>query len=148
MSPTHVHSIPITGTIRTTDDTPTRAICIPLLPQDGAFSITGTILAVDDLTTRSSVEFHPRFGGSIVGGKVTENDTGALAMEPQDGGAAQKWAPGALKTTITGRQMEILVTGIAGKTIDWGWALELVTLSLPSSPAAPADAKSAAPAGP
>jgi hypothetical protein len=132
----HVQKIPIQGTSQTVGHTPKRAIAIPLLPADGAFSITGTILAVDDSTTRSSVAFYPRFGGSLVAGKATEDDTGAPDAQPRDSGGAQGWAPGAPKPSITARQMEILLTGIAGKTIYWAWDLEVVLLSLPSAPAA------------
>jgi hypothetical protein len=132
----NVQKIPVRGTSQTAGNTPKRAIVVPLLPMDGAFSISGTILAVDDSATRFSVEFYPRFGGSVVAGKVTENDTGAPTAQPQDGGTGQGWAPGAPKTTITGRQLEVTLTGIDGKTIDWAWDLEVILFSLPASTAA------------
>jgi len=129
----NVHRIPVRGSFQTAGNTPTRAIVIPLLPMDGAFSVSGTILAVDDATPRSSVEFYPRFGGNVVAGNATENDNAGPATQPQDGGTAQAWAPAGLKTSIKGRQLEIILTGIDGKTIAWAWALEVVTIALGSS---------------
>jgi hypothetical protein len=139
----NVQRIPVRGTSQTVGNTAKRAIVVPLLPMDGAFSISGTILAVDDSATRFSVEFYPRFGGSVVAGKVTENSTGAPAAQPQDGGTGQGWAPGAPKATITGRQLEVTLTGIDGKTIDWAWDLEVILFSLPAGTAGTAATKQA-----
>jgi hypothetical protein len=141
--PMNVQKIPVHGATQTVGATPMRAIAMPILPVDGAFSISGAIAAVDDASTRSSVVFYPavlfypHFDGNVVAGKATENDTGALAEQPQDGSAAQGGAPGAPKLSITGRQVEILLTGLDGMTINWAWALEIILFSLPASAPSP-----------
>jgi hypothetical protein len=146
----NVQKIPVHGGSQTVGATPTRAIVMPLLPVDGAFSISGAIAAVDDASTRSSVVFYPavlfypHFDGNVVAGKATENDTGALAEQPQDGSTAQGGAPGTPKLSITGRQVEILLTGLDGMTINWAWALEIILFSLPASAPGPAPQAGAA----
>jgi hypothetical protein len=82
----------------------------------------------------------------VVAGKATENDTGAPAAQPQDGGTAQGWAPGAPKLSITGRQIEILLSGLDGKTLYWAWALEMILFSLPASAPGASPQAGAAPA--
>jgi hypothetical protein len=131
----NVDKIALQGTYETRDSTPARALVMPLLPNDGSYAITGTILAVEDAPTRPCVAFYPRFVGSIVAGSGTDNSA-VQAMPPSSKAAAQASGTSAPQVVVTGRQLEVLLTGAAGKTVQWAWDLELVTLTLPTSPTA------------
>lgn len=110
--------------------TATRAITLPALPKDGAWSLSGHVIAVDEATPRSSVTFFPRLSGACAAGVMTQNNTTKMSMQPSDGGRLQTWEPGGLTVTITGQQVELQVTGIEGKTLVWAWALDLLLVTM------------------
>lgn len=110
--------------------TATRAITLPLLPKEGAWSLVGHVIAVDEASPRSSVTFYPRISGSCAAGVVTQNNVTKIMSQPSDGGRVQTWEPGGLSVTITGQQVEIQVAGIEGKTLIWAWALEVLLVSM------------------
>lgn len=120
----------VEGLVVVTGATATRAITIPVLPKDGAWSLAGHVIAVDEATPRSSVTFFPRLSGTCTAGVVTQNNTTKISSQPSDGGRAQTWEPGGLTVALTGQQLEIEVTGIDGKTLAWAWALDLLVVSL------------------
>lgn len=118
------------GVVVVANATPTRAITIPALPKDGAWSIQGHVIAVDEATPRSSVTFFPRLSGSCAGGVVTQNNTAKISCQPSDGGRGQTWEPGGLTMTITGQQLEIEVVGIEGKSLLWAWSLDMLLVTM------------------
>ena len=118
------------GMVAVTGATATRAITLPVLPKDGAWSLAGSVIAVDEATPRSSVTFFPRFSGACSAGVATQNTTTKITSQPSDGGRTRTWEPGGLTMTITGQQLEIEVAGIEGKTLVWAWSLDLLVVSL------------------
>ena len=118
------------GMVAVTGATATRAITIPVLPKDGAWSLSGSVIAVDEASPRSSVTFFPRFSGACSAGVATQNNTTKITSQPSDGGRTRTWEPGGLTMTITGQQLEIEVTGIEGRTLVWAWSLDLLVVSL------------------
>ena len=133
---THVQTRHIEGTITATGAAAQRAISIPLLPKDGAWSITGHLIAAHAATPRNSVTFFPQFTGVCEGGVVTPNNppngVPKTKSQPTDGGRAQTWAPGGPALAVTGQQVEIELTGIENTTIVWGWSFDVVVLELPA----------------
>jgi hypothetical protein len=134
---THLQTRHIEGMFTATGATAKRAVSIPLLPKDGAWSITGHLIAVDQGTPRHAVTFFPQFTGVCEGGVVTPNSTTKIKSQPVEGGRAQNWAPGGPALAVTGQQLEIELTGIEDKTIVWAWSLDVVVLALPDQ--APSD---------
>lgn len=129
--------------ITTTDATPTPILVLPELPQDGAFALSAIVIA-RNVTTGAVVAFWPLNGGTIVGGTVTQCGGTAQApackTAPADGGTAQGFAPrGCSSTTngagltaalaVNGRVAELVVTGIAGTSILWAVAGDLLIQS-------------------
>lgn len=125
-----VQKIGLDGVFTVAGATPTRAITLPLLPKDGAWSLVGHVIAVDEACPRSSVTFYPRLSGTCAAGVVTQNNVTKITSQPSDGGRTQTWEPGGLTMTITGQQVEIQVAGIEGKSLVWAWALEVLLVSM------------------
>ena len=134
----HVQTRHIEGTFTTTGAAPLRAISIPLLPKDGAWSITGDLIAVNAATPRLAVTFFPQFTGVCEGGVVTPTSTTKIKSQPPEAARAQVWAPGGAALAVTGQQVEIELTGIENTTIEWGWSFDVVVLALPAQSAPPA----------
>ena len=141
---THLQTRHIEGMFTATGATAKRAISIPLLPKDGAWSITGHLIAVDPATPRNAVTFFPQFTGVCEGGVVTPNSTTKIKSQPVDGGRTQTWAPGGPALAVTGQQVEIELAGIEDKSIVWAWSLEVVVLALPGQDASLKQGRSAA----
>ena len=124
----------ISGTSLLSSSAQQRTIALPLLPENGAWSITGTIFAVRvDPPGGVAVAFYPLFGGYCNGGvaTVTTENVPPVSTDDQHG-FAPAFAPGGPALTITNLQAEIAFTGAEGvTTIAWGWELDVVLMSLP-----------------
>ena len=132
MATTQRRSISGTSLLRSTVHQ--RTIVLPLLPENGAWSITGTIFAVRvDPPAGGSVAFYPLYAGSCCGGVATvTNGNAHLPNAGDDKGFAPGFAPGGPTLTVTNLQAEIAFTGAKGvTTIAWGWELDMVLISLP-----------------
>lgn len=107
-----------------------RTIALPLLPENGAWSITGTIFAVRvDPPGGVSVAYYPLYAGYCNGGVATVT---TQYVPPASTDDPQAFAPGGPALTITNLQAEIAFTGAEGvTTIAWGWELDVVLMSLP-----------------
>ena len=128
MATTQRHSISGTSLLRSA--VPQRTIVLPLLPENGAWSITGTIFAVRvDPPGGVSVAYYPLYGGYCDGGVVTVTNGDAHLPNAGDN---RGFAPGGPALTVTNLQAEIAFTGAEGvTTIAWGWELDVVLMSLP-----------------
>lgn len=124
----HVQKRTIEGVLKVGGAAPRRAISIPLLPKDGAWSITGQVIAVDEATPRLAVTFYPQFTGTCAGGVATPNSGAKVAGQPKE--RAKTWEPVGVSMVASGQQVEIEVTGIEDKTIVWAWSLDVVAVSL------------------
>jgi hypothetical protein len=139
---THVQTRHIEGTFTAAGADAKRAVAIPLLPAEGAWSITGHLIAVDQATPRHAVTFFPKFTGVCEGGVATPNHGNKLVTQPLDGGSAQTWAPGGIGLKVSGQQLEIEITGIKDKSVVWAYSLDVVVISLPGPGQAPSDKRS------
>ena len=124
----------ISGTSLLRSPVEQRTIALPLLPENGAWSIRGTILAVRvDPPGGVSVTYYPTYAGYCNGGVATVNSANMPAPSAgDDKGFAPGFAPGGPALKVTNRQAEIAFTGAEGvTTIAWGWELDVVLMSLP-----------------
>ena len=124
----------ISGTSLLSSTAEQRTIALPLLPENGAWSITGTIFAVRvDPPGGVAVAYYPLFAGHCNRGVATvtsENLPPASTDTQQE--VVPRFAPGRPALTVTNLQAEIAFTGAEGvTTIAWGWELDMVLMSLP-----------------
>ena len=127
----------------TKDATPTPILVLPQLPQDGAFALNAIVIA-RNTATGAVVGFVSLNSGAIVGGTITQTggtpQAAPCRTTPADGGTAQGFAPPGCSTkangagltaalTVNGRVAELVVTGLAGTSILWATAADLLTES-------------------
>ena len=124
----------ISGTSLLSSSVQQRTIALPLLPENGAWSITGTIFAVRvDPPGGVSVAYYPLYAGYCTEGLATVTTKYVPPVSTEDHhGSPPAFAPGGPALTITNLQAEISFTGAPGvTTIAWGWELDVVLMSLP-----------------
>ena len=124
----------ISGTSLLSSPAQQRTIVLPLLPENGAWSVTGTIFAVRvDPPGGLALAYYPLYAGSCTGGVATVTSSNLpLPHAGDDQGFAPGFEPGGPALTITNLQAEIAFTGAEGvTTIAWGWELDVVLMSLP-----------------
>lgn len=126
----------IEGTIKipaSAGGTPTRAIVIPLLPEQGSWVITGSVQALRTDASFGLVTFFPQFTGGCVNGIAIANSTGVIPTQPIDGGTDQHFRPAGLSLlgSDQGLQLEIALTGEASTAVLWAWDLDVCILVTP-----------------
>jgi hypothetical protein len=123
----------VSGTSLLSSSAQQRTIALPLLPENGAWSITGTIFAVRvDPPGGMSVAYYPLYAGYCNEGVATVTTKYVPPVSTDHYGSPPIFAPGGPALTITNLQAEITFTGAQGvTTIAWGWELDVVLMSLP-----------------
>lgn len=123
----------ISGTSLLSSASTQRTIALPLLPENGAWSIRGTIFAVPvDPPGGVSLAYYPTYSGSCTAGVATVTSENELPVSVgDDRGPALTFAPGGPALTVTNRQAEITFTGAQDvTTVAWGWELDVVLMSV------------------
>lgn len=103
----------VTGSVTTTDATPTTLATVSLGVDPGVFYSSGNILAYN---TTDSEGASWSFSGSAVTTGVAGTEIGT---DQKDAFKQTTLATAAFNFSISGNNATIVVTGVAGKTINW-----------------------------
>ncbi len=136
----NIEKIHIEGGCATTNPgSSTIEIPLPQLPAEGAWSITGTVLAFKtgaaSQAAADSLAFALSIVGNSSGGAAGETDglTNPYTILPATGGLGVSLTVGF--GNIPGQTTQTLYLNLNDpvnpSTVAWGWALDVVALSLP-----------------
>lgn len=103
----------VTGTVTTTDATPTTIISISLGATPNVFYIEGNVVAFDTTDSQGGVY-------NFVSGMRTDGVNAIeIATEFKDEFEEASMAPSTINVQVSGNNMVLVVTGIAATTIRW-----------------------------
>ncbi len=103
----------ITGTVTTTDATPTTLVSLSLGATPGTYTVTGNLCAYD-LTDVAGGSYD--YEGAAITDGVTATELGSETRNIFESAAM---ATSDFSFGVSGNTASIVVTGIAGKTIHW-----------------------------
>lgn len=104
----------LTGSVTTTDATPTVLIVESLGSTPGVYIVEGNLTAFDVTDTAGGAY-------TYIGAAITDGVTAIeLGSEQRDIFESPAMATSDFSFSVSGNNAQIIVTGIAGKTIHWG----------------------------
>lgn len=107
-----------TASTTTTDDVATTILSVPLAAGDGVYLARGSLEAYNT-TDQDGAAYVYEGAAKSVGGVATEIAIEQKSIFEEAGMSASDFS-----IAVSGNNLEITVTGIAGKTINWGVLFE------------------------
>lgn len=101
------------GTVTTTDATPTTLLSVALGSGAGTYIAEGNVIAFNTTDTASGAY---TFRGAARSDTVTATE---LAIEGVDAWEEASMEDGDIEVAVSGNNLVVTVTGIAGRTINW-----------------------------